>query len=117
MESGPLPRYCPGDVGGERRGRFDRLTAPTVSGYGCPEGVRMIDWRLKMLGLFAATLALAVPASASGAVTIGSNLAGAANGSVGCSLNELCTVSQGDLLVSATAPGGLVAPSNGVVVR
>jgi hypothetical protein len=77
----------------------------------------MIDWRLKMLGLFAATLALAVPASASGAVTIGSNLAGAANGSVGCSLNELCTVSQGDLLVSATAPGGLVAPSNGVVVR
>jgi hypothetical protein len=41
----------------------------------------MVDWRLRVLGLLAATLALAVPASASGAVTIGSNLVAAANGS------------------------------------
>jgi hypothetical protein len=76
----------------------------------------MIDWRLRVLGLLAATLALAVPASASGAVTIGSNLAGAANFLFGCG-NNTCTVTQRDLLVSATASGGLVAPSDGVVVR
>jgi hypothetical protein len=76
----------------------------------------MIDRGLTVLGLSAAMLALAIPASASGAVTIGSNLAGAADGEIGCG-NNTCTVSQRDLLVSATASGGLVAPSNGVVVR
>jgi hypothetical protein len=76
----------------------------------------MIDWRLRVLGLLAATLALAVPASASGAVTIGSNLEGAAGNATGCGANP-CTVAQQALPASATASGGLVAPSNGVVVR
>jgi hypothetical protein len=78
--------------------------------------MRMVDWRLRVLGLLAATLALGVSASASGAVTIGSNLVGAADGGIACG-NDPCTVSQGDLLTSATASGGLVAPSGGVVVR
>jgi hypothetical protein len=41
----------------------------------------MVDWRLRVLGLLAATFALAVPASASGAATIGSNPVAAANSS------------------------------------
>ena len=78
--------------------------------------MRMVDWRLRVLGLLAATLALAVPASASGAVTIGSNLAGPANYTIGCA-GSGCTAAQQALPASATAPGGLVAPRDGVVVR
>jgi hypothetical protein len=40
---------------------------------------RMVDWRLRVLGLLAATLALSIPASASGAATIGSNPVATAN--------------------------------------
>jgi hypothetical protein len=43
----------------------------------------MVDWRLRVLGLFPVTLALAVPASAS-AVTIGSTLVAAANRAAPC---------------------------------
>jgi RTX calcium-binding nonapeptide repeat (4 copies) len=76
----------------------------------------MVDWRLRVLGLSAVTLALAVPASASGAVTIGSTLEGTASNGTGC-LGDPCTSSQQSLPASATAPGGLLAPSEGVVVR
>ena len=77
----------------------------------------MTDWRLRMLGLLAATLALAVPASASGAMTIGSNLEGTASNGTGCLMGGPCTSSQQALPASATASGGLTAPNDGVVVR
>jgi RTX calcium-binding nonapeptide repeat (4 copies) len=77
---------------------------------------RLIDGRLRALGVLAAMLALAVPASASGAVTIGSTLEGTASNGTGC-LGDPCTTSQQSLPASATASGGLVAPSDGVVVR
>ena len=76
----------------------------------------MIDWHLRVLGLLAATLALAAPAAASGAVTIGSNLEAGAFSSIRCP-NEPCTLRQSDLPTSATASGGLVSPIDGVVVR
>src|SRR5512144_2623057 len=77
----------------------------------------MIDWHLRVLGLLAATLALAAPAAASGAVTIGSNLADDANEYLNCGGTSSCTVRQRNLPASATASGGLVAPIAGVVVR
>lgn len=45
----------------------------------------MVDWRLRVLGLLAPALALAVSSSASGAVTIGSSLEEQANTASGCS--------------------------------
>jgi Ca2+-binding RTX toxin-like protein len=50
-------------------------------------------------------------------VTIGSNLAAAPGGGLCGGAAAVCTISQQDQLLSATAPGGLVAPSDGVVVR
>jgi RTX calcium-binding nonapeptide repeat (4 copies) len=75
----------------------------------------MVDRRLRVLGLLAVTLALATPAQASGAVTIGNNLATpAVDPFMG---QNLVTFTQQDLPAAATAPGGLRAPSDGVVVR
>ena len=76
----------------------------------------MTDWRLRVLGLLGATLALAVPASASGAVTIGNNLTSDVDARVGCA-GSACTVTAAALPASATAAGGLVSPIDGVVVR
>lgn len=66
-----------------------------------------------------ALLAFAIPASASGAVTIGSalTLQDDANEYLNCGGNPPCTVRQNDLAASSTASGGLVAPMDGVVVR
>jgi hypothetical protein len=74
--------------------------------------MRMIDWRLRVLGLLAATLALAVPASASGAVTIGSDLAPDPDIAPGCTGIDACTVAN------FSHPGLQVSsPIDGVVVR
>jgi hypothetical protein len=72
----------------------------------------MVDWRLRVLGLLAATLALAAPASASGAVTIGSDLAPDPDISPGCMGIDACTVAN------FSHPGLQVSsPIDGVVVR
>ena len=61
-------------------------------------------------------IAVAVPGSASGAVTFGSDLgATALQGSFGCA--PACTFAHATLPLSSQAPGGLLAPSDGVVVR
>ena len=62
-----------------------------------------------------ASLCVALPASASGAVTIGSSLEVAAESTITCA--SLCTASNSALPDTRTASGGLVAPSDGVVVR
>jgi Ca2+-binding RTX toxin-like protein len=64
----------------------------------------------------AATALMIVPSGAGAALTIGSDLEGTASGGTGC-LGDPCTSAQQSLPPSATAPGGLVAPSDGVVVR
>ena len=72
----------------------------------------MVDWRLRVLGLLAATLALAVPASASGVVTIGSDLAPDPTTGPDCPPQNACT------LVNLSLPGQQVSsPFDGVVVR
>ena len=76
----------------------------------------MVDRRLRVLGVLAVTLALAAPASASGAVTIGSNLGANPNVASGNCGGD-CTFTQQDLPTIVTAPSGLRAPSDGVVVR
>ncbi len=63
----------------------------------------------------AAALCVAIPASASGAVTIGSSLEVAAENTITCA--SLCTTSNSSLPDTSTASAGLVAPSDGVVVR
>jgi hypothetical protein len=63
----------------------------------------------------AAALCVALPAPASAAVTIGSNLNGAAAGETSCGSG--CTFAHGVLPPASTASGGLLAPSDGVVVR
>ncbi len=63
-----------------------------------------------------ATLALSLPSSAPGAVTIGSNLTASAGPGLTCSASP-CTVSQSVLPAANAAAGGLLAPSDGVVVR
>ena len=60
---------------------------------------------------------IGVPSEAFAVTTIGSNLNDAADASTPCGVSDTCTYSQVDLPVSAAAPGGLVAPSDGVVVR
>ena len=60
-------------------------------------------------------LALVLPASASGAVTIGSDLEASADKSLLCT--DACTVSSAALPVTSQASGGRIAPSDGVVVR
>ena len=63
-----------------------------------------------------AVLCVALPASASGAVTIGSNLEATAN--IGAlRLRPACTWAHQALPVGSQAPGGVLAPSDGVVVR
>jgi hypothetical protein len=68
------------------------------------------------LALAAVLAALALPAAASGAVTIGSNLAGTGtNGPGGC--NTICTGVNVNLPATSTAANGLTSPINGVVVK
>ena len=62
----------------------------------------------------AAALCVALPAPASGAVTIGSNLNGVAAGETACGSG--CTFAHGALPPASTASGGLLAPIDGVVV-
>lgn len=64
---------------------------------------------------FAASALSASPAS--GAVTVGSNLAGSPGVTFNCDIDNQCTVSQATLDGALTAPGGITAPSSGVVVR
>jgi hypothetical protein len=74
--------------------------------------------RPRLLLPLAAAAALALPASASGAVAIGSNLADSAsgtNGPNGC--DTVCTGTNLVLPATSRAAGGLTAPSDGVVVR
>jgi hypothetical protein len=72
----------------------------------------MVGGRLRVPGLLVATLALAVPASASGAVTIGSDLAPDPATSPNCPPANACTVAN------FSHPGLRVSsPSDGVVVR
>jgi hypothetical protein len=73
--------------------------------------------RVKPALWVAAGLCAALPASASGAVTIGSNLAAGPSFSLGCSPYK-CTLSHSALPSPlSTAPGGVLAASDGVVVR
>jgi hypothetical protein len=66
--------------------------------------------------LAAAGLALAGAANALAATTIGSNLAGSPNSGIACPLG--CTASDNTAVPTlAQAAGGLLAPSDGVVVR
>lgn len=71
---------------------------------------------LLRVGLPALTLALAAPASSTAAVTVGSNLEGNPNVGLVCVAAQ-CTASQATLPATSTAPGGLVAPIDGIVVR
>ena len=72
--------------------------------------------RVKPALRVAAVLCVALPASASGAVTIGSDLEGIPNsGHFGCAGG--CTLAHDALPQSSLASGGLLAPSDGVVVR
>ena len=64
----------------------------------------------------AVALGVALPAPASGVMTIGSNLAGDPGISFGCPPNT-CTFAHQALPPASTAPGGVLAPSDGVVVR
>ncbi len=64
-----------------------------------------------------ATLALSVPSSASAAVTIGSNLAAAPNGGASSCSPGPCTDAHRTLPAASQAQGGLLATSDGVVVR
>ena len=64
----------------------------------------------------AVALGVALPAPASGVMTIGSNLAGDPGISFGCPPNT-CTFAHQALPSASTAPGGVLAPSDGVVVR
>ena len=74
--------------------------------------VRRVRRYIWICGLFCAAL----PASASGAVTIGSDLAATPDGVGSCSPDP-CTSAHQVLPPSSTASGGLLAPSDGVVVR
>ena len=65
--------------------------------------------------LAAAGLALAGAANALAATTIGSNLAGSATSSIAC--GESCTIAHQTLPMAYQAPGGVLAPIDGVVVR
>ena len=69
----------------------------------------MVDWRGIVLGLVAVTLALAVPAPASGAVTIGSTLANPPNAFQGSSFAVT--------FINTANPAPLLASTGGVVVR
>jgi hypothetical protein len=70
------------------------------------------------LGMTAAgALALALPGSAFGAVTIGSNLEAMASTAADFSITTNATVSQRTLIATHREPAGLTAPSNGVIVR
>jgi hypothetical protein len=62
-----------------------------------------------------AGLALAIPSGAPAVTTIGSNLAGSPTVNLSCNPN--CTVSPSVLPVANQAPGGFLAPHDGVVVR
>ncbi len=55
--------------------------------------------------------------SANAAVTIGSNLQDAADASYNCSDTQSCTVRLADAAPTSQAPGGLISPVSGVVVR
>ncbi len=74
----------------------------------------MIDWRLRVLGLLAATLALAVPASASGAVTIGSGLVASGLGAGYVCPNSATTCTFA--LSALPSPQVSTAPMDGVIV-
>jgi hypothetical protein len=69
------------------------------------------------LAAIAAALSLAIAGSAQGAVTIGSNLAGAPNhNDPGCGVAGVtCTATNLVLPTTSLAPGGLVSPVNGTV--
>ena len=71
----------------------------------------------RSIALAVGIAALALPASAGAATTIGSNLAGTPASSHDCGMLESCTDSHLELPASHTASGGLFAPSDGVVVR
>jgi hypothetical protein len=68
------------------------------------------------LGSVAVLVVLAAPSSALGAVTIGSNLSGAPFGSFTC-VTVACTFAHQTLPPTSEASGGVLAPSDGVVVR
>jgi hypothetical protein len=71
--------------------------------------------RVRPALLFVAALCVALPASASGAVTIGSNLEATPTTNLVC--GQHCTNVLTALPPTSTAPGGVVATSDGVVVR
>lgn len=75
------------------------------------EGVR----RTGIIGVVVAVCLMA-PAGASGAVTVGSNLAGVATDNV-CAGGVACTYVQTALPAARRAAGGITAPADGVVVR
>jgi hypothetical protein len=72
--------------------------------------------RLAAAGIATSLIALAIPASSSGATTIGAALSGAAS-NLNCTGVVTCTASNTSLPPGFLAPGGLVAPTDGVVVR
>ena len=70
------------------------------------------------IGLGVALIALVAPATGSAVTTIGSNLATAPGASIiNCGPAGGCTIANATLPLSTTAPGGLIAPIDGVVVR
>lgn len=77
----------------------------------------MLDLRhvRRSLWIVALLCVVVLPASASGAVTIGSNLTAAADGASACDPD--CTTAHQQLPPGSTAAGGVLAPSDGVVVR
>jgi hypothetical protein len=73
--------------------------------------------RIRLLALTTSLGAmLALPASSSATVTIGSSLSGGPNLGSGC-LGSLCTRVQVSLPADRTAPGGTTSPVNGTVIR
>jgi len=77
--------------------------------------------RVRRIALLVGVTTLVLAAPASGAVTIGSNLTNSANGTAcGAPLppsSGSCTLANSALALANQAPGGLTAPSSGVIVR
>jgi hypothetical protein len=74
--------------------------------------------RIGVASVLAVTgLGLAAPTGAFAATTIGSNLAASPTTGLSCTPMSSCTVAQSVLPAASRAPGGVLAPQDGVVVR
>jgi RTX calcium-binding nonapeptide repeat (4 copies) len=73
--------------------------------------------RFSLASVVAVAALIAASGSAGAATTIGSNLASTPVNTFNCSAANQCTVSQHMLPAAKIAPGGLISPIDGVIVR